>query len=81
MAIKVTKQVVCDLGEKHTGPIKSWRLTTERESKTFDLCPSCSRPLTRLWDRGGDAQRTGGRMRVLTMSEIESLKHSEPPAR
>jgi hypothetical protein len=77
MAVKVTRQVVCDLGERHTGEIRQWRLTVGRETKTFDLCPSCSRPLTALWDKGGEARRASKKMRVVTLSEIEAQK--KPP--
>lgn len=79
MAIKVEKRVVCDLGEKHGGPITNWRLTTDRESKVFDLCSSCAKPLRRLWDRGGEARQAPARMRVLEMSEIEALKREDAP--
>lgn len=70
MAIKVTKEVVCDLGDRHGGEIRTWRMTTDGESKTMDLCATCSRPLTRLWGRAGQATKTSKRGRVYDMSEV-----------
>lgn len=80
MAIRVTKQVVCDLGERHSGEIRQWRLTVDRETKVFDLCPSCSRHLQALWDNGTVAHREPPRMKVLTLSEIEARKQKTPPS-
>lgn len=77
MAIKVEKRVVCDLGERHTGSIRQWRITVDRETKTMDLCNRCSVPLVALWDRGGSPRRSGTRMQVVSMSEIEGKK--KPP--
>ena len=73
MAIRVTREVVCDLGERHTGEIRHWRVTVDKETKTFDLCPACSKPLTKLWG-GSPGARVTGRMRVVSMSEIEAQK-------
>lgn len=78
MAIKVTRQVVCDLGDRHTGEVRQWRITVDKESKVFDLCPRCSAPLVSLWDRGGTAKAVPARMRVVSMSEIEAQK--KPPS-
>jgi hypothetical protein len=79
MAIEVTKRVVCDLGAKHTGEIRQWRITVDGKSKTFDLCPSCARSLVALWERGGDAKKAPSKMRVVTLSEIEAEKQKAPP--
>lgn len=80
MAIKVTKELVCDLGERHPGPIRQWRLTVDHESQVFDLCPSCSRHLSALWEKGHGAVRESTRMKVLTMAEIEAIKQRTPPS-
>ena len=74
MAIKVTKEVVCDFGDRHSGDIRNWRVTIEGESKVFDLCPTCSKPLTRLWGRGPTARAAPKRMVIASMSEIEAAK-------
>ena len=75
MAVKVERKVVCDLGERHGGEIRQWRLTVDRESKVFDLCPSCAKPLQRLWDLDGQPGKPAGRMRVYSLSEIEARKN------
>lgn len=79
MAIKVTRKVVCDHGERHSGTIRNWRITVDGESKTFDLCPTCSKGLQRLWARGGEARQAPARMRIHTLSEIEAQKREAPP--
>lgn len=80
MAIKVEKRVVCDFGERHGGEIRQWRLTVDKESRTFDLCPTCAKPLTRVWDRGRNGTAVPARMQVVTLSEIESQKQKKTPA-
>jgi hypothetical protein len=74
MAVKVERKVVCDLGERHGGEIRQWRLTVDKESKVFDLCPSCAKPLQKLWDTDGFPSKPATRMKVYSMSEIESQK-------
>ena len=80
MAIKVEKRVVCDLGDKHLGEVKQWRITVDRESKVLDLCAACSRPLVKLWDGAAGPARVPVKMKVVTLSEIEAQKHKETPA-
>lgn len=81
MAIRITKEVVCDFGERHSGEIRQWRLTVDQESQVFDLCPACSKPLATVWERGEGGQKLPARMRVTTMSEIEAQKQRTPLTR
>jgi len=78
MAIKVEKRVVCDVGERHAGTIRQWRVTVDGEGKVFDLCPRCSAPLEALWSKAGTPRRAPGRMQIKTMSEIEAEKQKTP---
>lgn len=78
MAIKVTRQVVCDLGDRHTGEVRQWRVTVGGESKVFDLCPRCSAPFQKMWDLDGRPARGPQRMRIKTLSEIEAEKQKTP---
>lgn len=80
MAIKVTREVVCDLGERHQGEIRQWRITVDHETQVFDLCPGCSKHLVKLWENGHGPHRESPRMKVLTMSEIEARKQKTPPS-
>lgn len=79
MAVKVERRVVCDFGERHSGEIKHYRITVDGQSKTFDLCPTCAKPVQRLWDRGAGA-KTPKRNRVYTMSEIQAKHKKTPPS-
>lgn len=79
MATRVERRIVCDFGERHGGEITQWRLTTGGQHKILDLCPSCSKPLRRVWERGGDGRPNPGRMRVYDMAEIEAQKKRKTP--
>lgn len=80
MATKIERVLVCDFGEKHSGEIRRWRIAVDGEHKNMDLCPNCSRPLLKIWDRGGEAKPLPRRMKVYDIDEIEAQKSKRPPS-
>lgn len=73
MGVRITRTVVCDLGERHGGEIEKYAVTVAGVTRKFDLCRTCSKPLRDLFARGagGTRPRPG---RVWTLDEIEESK-------
>lgn len=80
MATRVERRIVCDFGDRHTGEVTQWRLSHGGEHKILELCPTCARPLVRIWDRGGEPKTTPQRMRIYDMQEIEAQKSRKAPS-
>ena len=80
MATRITRTTVCDFGDRHTGTISQWRLTTEGAYKVLELCPTCAKPLRRVWDRATGAEITPTRGKVYDMAEIDAQKREQPPS-
>ena len=74
MAVRVERKVVCDFGDRHSGDIRTYRVTADGTSTTLDLCPTCAKPITKLLAKGDRREATSPRMKVYTLSEIEQKK-------
>ena len=85
MAVRITRDLVCDMCGRDGGTVQRWKITRTADNKSVspDLCEEHSKCLEDLYDilPAGRRGQTRAR-RVLTVEELEQTKKAaKRPAR